>query len=133
MNILSKQLTRSFFKNDDGYKNLEARWKSYVNSPECSLKSSDYLFYSIVRGKDYKKAFFPGRKMEHYDCPEGLYIALAYGFRSKFKELFSDILVEDWHSKATKIIPSVYRCDLYNADSYDNEMVHKLLNQEVIV
>jgi len=131
MNTLSKQFTRSFFKNDNGYEELVKKWKEYVNSETCELNSSDYLFYAVVRGKNYKKAFFPGRKMEHYNCPEGFYIARYCGYKAKFGDLFADILSDDWYMKITKIMPSVYKNNLYEVESYDNDLVRQCLGQEV--
>jgi len=45
--------------------------------------------------------------------------------------LFADILSDDWYMKITKIMPSVYKNNLYEVESYDNDLVRQCLGQEV--
>jgi hypothetical protein len=60
MNTLPKEITRSYFKSDEGYLALERHWSSLVNSEARStLGPEHYLLYQALRGKDWRKAFTP--------------------------------------------------------------------------
>jgi hypothetical protein len=56
MNTLSKTTTRTFFRTETGYQELEARWRQRLAAGE-TLHGVDYLLYQLLRGKDYRKAF----------------------------------------------------------------------------
>ena len=124
MNTLPKSITSSFFKDSNGYNELISRWSKFVNSSDV-ITSGEFLFYLILRGKNYKKAFLPGRKMEHYKIPEGLYIAFLYGEHSAkatFNRLFSDILADDWMDQIRKVTPRL-NFDFYSNDCYLEPLV----------
>lgn len=129
MNTLNKKYTSSFFVNPSDYQTFVERWKEYVNSPDGkNLTSTDFLYYLILRGKDYKKAFYPGRIMQEYNYPEGLYKARYYG-KTSIDSLGKGLLQKDWLNKIKNIIPSCYDENTYDADSYNDELVEKLLVQ----
>lgn len=130
MKTLNKKYTSQFFNDESGYQKLVERWSQLVNSEEGkSLTSADFLLYLMLRGKDYTKAFLPGRKMQDYNWPEGLWVARTYYFYSveKFKKLFDDILIAGWDSKLRKLMPSM-GSNIYEVDPYIDEEVEKLLN-----
>ena len=60
MNTLSREVTRRFFADGEtGYAALEQRWSQLVNDPEArkGLGPEHHLFYAILRGKDWRRAF----------------------------------------------------------------------------
>jgi hypothetical protein len=75
-NTLGKEVTRHFFKNEDGYTELQARWKELtdqIGQPRdvgrpLSLYAPDYLLYAILRGKDYRKGFTPAKNPKLIAC-----------------------------------------------------------------
>ena len=55
---LTKEVTRTFFGNDEGYHALERHWSALVNSPaRKTLGPEHYLLYQVLRGKDWRKGF----------------------------------------------------------------------------
>lgn len=60
MKTLNKNITKTFFKTEDGYSQLELNWKTSVHAGK-HLSTSALLLYMIVRGKDWRKAFTPIR------------------------------------------------------------------------
>ena len=133
MKTLNKKHTSQLFTTPDGYDTLKKRWSNLVNDPNAKpLSGADYLWYLILRGKDYHKAFFPGKKMEHYNIPQGLYDALmSYSFqkRLQFDSIFGDILVEDWRALISQIIPSCYTGNHYESEPYITEQVELLFGK----
>jgi len=129
MKTLNRKYTSSFFVNPEDYNTFIKRWKEYVNSPEGkNLTSADFLYTSILRGKNYKKAFYPGRMMQDYNYPEGLYKA-RYSCGHRINTIGKGLLQKDWLNKIKNIIPSCYDENTYDADSYNDELVEKLLVQ----
>jgi hypothetical protein len=61
MNTLSKQMTCSFFASETGYTDLRRHWSLLVRSERRhELAAVHYLFYQVLRGKDWRKSFtFP--------------------------------------------------------------------------
>jgi hypothetical protein len=133
MKTLNKKHTSQLFTTPDGYALLKARWSKLVNDPDAKpLSGADHLWYLILRGKNYQKAFFPGKKMEHYNVPQGLYDALmSYSFqkRLQFDNVFGDILVEDWRGLISQIIPSCYTQNHYESEPYITEQVEALFGK----
>ena len=131
MNTLSKKYTSQFFVNPEAYNLFVIKWKAYVNSESGkNLTASDHLFYLMLRGKNYKKAFYPGRKMQDYDFPEGLHRA-KYQV-THLEEIAGNLLQKDWRAKCWKILPSSSKHDGYTTDAYIDVEVEKLVASAVI-
>jgi hypothetical protein len=129
MKTLNRKYTSLFFVNPEDYKIFVQKWKEYVNSPEGkTLTSADFLYSSILRGKNYKKAFYPGRAMQDYSYPEGLYKA-RYSFGHSINTIGQGLLQKDWLNKIKNIIPSYCDENTYDSDAYIDESVKKLLVQ----
>lgn len=81
MNTLNYKYTNLFFANDNGYNEMIQIWKSLVNDPEerALLTAKDYFVYLVLRGKDYRKGFYPGRHSLMRELPDTLcFISSSY-------------------------------------------------------
>ena len=56
MKTLSKEITKDFYKNEDGYQELKTAWSAATQNKDIELTATDYLLYAILRGKDWTKA-----------------------------------------------------------------------------
>ena len=131
MNTLNKKYTSTFFVNPSDYEIFVKRWKAYVNSDEgIYLTSGDFLAYMVLRGKNYKKAFYPGRKMEYYNMPEGFYRA-KYTETNHINIIGKDLLQKDWNDKVNKLLPKLTD-NTYELDSYNDIEADKLLASVVV-
>ena len=135
MNTLNKTITSKFFVNPSDYNTLVKRWSELVNSPEGkTLQSCHFLWYLVLRGKNYKKSFFPGRMMQHHTTPQGLYNAKNGRYNQKYVDFFTtyfgDILVLDWQNKIKTILPNLYD-QIESDDCYNNAKVESLFEIEV--
>jgi hypothetical protein len=105
------------------------RWSDLVNGQKGkNLTAKDHLYYLVLKGKNWHKAFLPGRKMQDYDCPQGYYNAI-YSRSPIFDEVFRDILAKDWEKKIHLILPTFYKVDY--SEPYMNEEVEKMINSMV--
>ena len=60
MNTLSKNITKTFFKSDEGYNQMIARWKElHKENPKSKIEPKYFMLYAILRGKDWRKGFTP--------------------------------------------------------------------------
>ena len=58
MNTLNKSITTTFFNSPEDYDLLQEEWANVVNSEaKDNFQPSDYLFYAVLRGKDWTKMF----------------------------------------------------------------------------
>lgn len=118
MKTLNKEHTRSFFKSEDGYNKAVEIWKSYVkDNPRESIPFFMFLIYSVIRGKDWRKACSPlgKKKGEGQTYPYSPFYTTkrAWGtilYNSPYMQKWvektglSKILVEDWnHQIVTKV------------------------------
>jgi hypothetical protein len=132
MKTLNKNITSTFFNNPSDYAILIKRWSDIVNSPHGKfLTSRDHLYYLVLRGKNWHKAFLPGRKMQDYNCPQGYWNArCGYYYGNVFKEHFQDILVKGWEAKIKSILPNHYKFDY--SEPYSDDAAEKLVVQKII-
>lgn len=83
MNMLSRQITASFFPSTSDYNTFRLHWSNLVNSErKHELKAVHHLAYLVFCGKDWRKAFtFPTNlnKINNGYTPE-LYRALQQFF-----------------------------------------------------
>jgi hypothetical protein len=58
MNTLNKNVTKEFYRNADGYQELERTWSAMVNDRELrkTLGCEHHLLYQMLRGKDWRKS-----------------------------------------------------------------------------
>lgn len=64
MNTLNKTITSTFYTEFNSFELLEQTWKTQVKEG-FKPTSTDLLYYAVLRGKDYRKAFTPiTRKIE---------------------------------------------------------------------
>lgn len=56
MDTLPRRITRDFFISRDGYSQAKQRWAGVCRSG-MPLHAGHYLFYHLIRGRDYRKAF----------------------------------------------------------------------------
>lgn len=109
MNTLNRTITSQFFKTEKGYNEFVARWKTLFsfdeNDPSPYKKKGSYLlarpelylFYSIVRGKDYRKAFGVPKK------PNKIYLSYRNGkYSYSLFESIGAIKQINWVSSWTK-------------------------------
>jgi len=134
MYTLNKKYTSLFFKDPSNYNILIERW-SKLSKSDLHITSTDFLLYAVVRGKNYRKAFFPGRKMQHYSMPEGLWQPLIFIWKKDliFNKLFDDLLVKDWQKIIRQILPNSsddhYSLDPYLDLALDNLLLERLNNK----
>lgn len=118
---LNKSITRSFFKDDLGFKNLEAHWKLSILTQHHEPSFAQLLVYAIVRGKDYTKGIFPianekklANGMRPYECLSGIWYALtkncvaSYPKFKKELEFFKPFLSDDAFELISKVLPEKY-------------------------
>jgi hypothetical protein len=57
MNTLSKDITKQFFKDENGYAQLRARWSELMQDKEArkQIKTEHHILYSILIGRDWRK------------------------------------------------------------------------------
>lgn len=134
MNTLNKKYTTTFFKDPSNYDKMVLRWKLLVNSPEGkTLQANEHWYYLVLRGKNYKKAFYPGKYLGETKLPYGLHCAKYCQWSFRFKDLFGDLLVSDWESKIRKITDSVNEeNDAYNDDNVNLLLVTETENKSII-
>ena len=118
MKTLNKKHTTQFFTTPDGYDTLKKRWSALANDPTVKLSASDHLWYLILRGKNYHKAFLPGHKMEYYNIPQGLWDAIN-----------GNILVNNWRVILKQIIPSCFTANHYESEPYITDKVEELFGK----
>lgn len=129
MKTLNKDITSTFFNKPSDYHEMIKRWSDLVNSQKGkNLTAKDHLYYLVLKGKNWHKAFLPGRKMQDYDCPQG-YFNARWCRRSIFDEILKDILIKDWEKKIQLVLPSYYKFDY--SEPYINEEVEKMINSMV--
>lgn len=132
MKTLNKKHTTQFFTTPDGYDTLKKRWSALANDPTVKLSASDHLWYLILRGKNYHKAFLPGHKMEYYNIPQGLWDAIngnIYNNLQLFDNKFGDILVNNWRVILKQIIPSCFTANHYESEPYITDKVEELFGK----
>jgi hypothetical protein len=131
MKTLSKKITSTFFKNSSDYSKLVNKWSQLINESNFKPTGSDFLIYLILRGKNWHKAFLPGKEMRDYKCPQGYWNAtnnLNFSMQ-KFNTYFGDLLDSDW-KKITNILPKSYSKNIYECDPYDDNFVEKMLMEK---
>lgn len=63
--LLRKDVTKTFFIAEDGYIQLEKRWKEMINSSERQKLNAEHNFlYQALRGKDNKQKLFSSWKAQ---------------------------------------------------------------------
>jgi len=129
MKTLNKNITSTFFNKPSDYHEMIKRWSDLVNGQKGkNLTAKDHLYYLVLKGKNWHKAFLHWRKMQDYYCPQGYYNAI-YSRSPIFDEVFRDILAKDWEKKIHLILPTFYKVDY--SEPYINEEVEKMINSMV--
>jgi hypothetical protein len=99
----NKEITRKFFKDDDGYLKMRKKWKELLDKKE-KLQFKDHIRYLMVLGKDYRKAISPITNKNKIDKPNYIYNWVPYnesykilhkGYYDPFWIHFKDILVDN--------------------------------------
>ena len=122
LNTLGRTVTSQFFLDSTGFEDLRKRWKTLVTSDrKHELGSSAHLLYSILRGKDYRKAFGKVKrasKLSNGFTPyDGLKDALIglFDYRGQLRgwlqELFGDLLTPDIHRQLSDLLIKVNECN----------------------
>ena len=57
-NTLPASITSRFFRTEDGYSQLKARWAKLM-ADKVGLSASDHLLYAVLTGRDWRKGFVP--------------------------------------------------------------------------
>lgn len=114
MNTLNKDTTKTFFKTETGFTDLEKHWSFLVNSDnKHSLKSAHHLLYAVLRGKDWRKGFIlPTNEIKVNNggmCCKGYY-STYYTVMSKYSREdllapFKDLISDEAIDLVIKLLP----------------------------
>ena len=144
MNTLSKNITEKFFVDPSNYKLFINRWKSLVKSEHGkNLAAVHFYWFLVITGKNYKKAFYPGRPMEYYGLPQGLYNAIHdYKYlenRKLFNDVFGEFLVPNWEILTNTVTQNLksfgkeYSYFFEERDAYCDEEIQKVFFKDLEV
>ena len=145
MNTLGKKVTSTFYKDADGYAQLQARWSELMQDKEAckGLRTEHHLLYAILRGKDWRKGFSPDTNANllanganPYDAMKKAVAWVRTSYVPSQKALiapFGDILVDDVFDRIHGLLPRWWAAE--GADVaytlYDHEKAKAILAGEV--
>ncbi len=129
MTTLNKTITAGFFKSAEDYERMKEYWAGLVTDPNenKTLTPDLFLFYAVLRGKDWRKGFAPiknGNKLANGGkvgwC---LYAALdrihSKHTQSFYLATFGDFLAEGTMDKVRAILakaPGYFEREKASAD-----------------